>query len=109
MITGSYVNGVWVAEYNTETSKFIRRDETGKVLEERNLTADEVAFLAERANESLLRDRLAGSQQFDALRAVANGSGTFATAAERDAAIRLCARGLVAVVRLMLRKFDANN
>jgi hypothetical protein len=109
LISGSNVNGVWVVEYNTTTSKYIRRAADGTVLEERDLTADEVAFLAEQANESLLRDRLAGSQQFDALRSVANGSGTFATAAERDAAIRLCARGLVAVVRLMLRKLDANN
>jgi hypothetical protein len=43
--SGENVNGVWVKEFNTDTMKYIERDEDGNVLSERPLTDDEYAYL----------------------------------------------------------------
>lgn len=61
------------------------------------------------ANQTTVTTALGGSQVFDVLRTVANGTGVFATNAARDAAIRTCARALVILVRLSLRRFDATD
>lgn len=107
MITGENNDGVWVREYNTGTSTYTERDKTGEVLVTRPLTADEAAVLTAMENEQATRDAVAGSQVFDILRTVAAGTGQFATAAARDAAIRTCARAIVLLVRLQLRRFEA--
>lgn len=83
MITGAWNDGVWVQEFNTDTGKYTERDRAGKVLRTRDLTADEVAALA---------DMDADSQALDVLRIAAAGTGTFASATVRDAAIRALAR-----------------
>jgi hypothetical protein len=59
--------------------------------------------------EATMRDQLGGAAVFDALRTVASGTGQFATAAARDAAIRTCARALVILVRLTLRRLDGTD
>jgi hypothetical protein len=63
------------------------------------LSQNEVTRLA---NRSALDGNI-----FDTLRTIAAGSGTFATAAIRDAAIRTCARGIVLIVRILLDKNEA--
>lgn len=107
MIFGDNVNGVWVEEFNTDTSMYTRRDPGGDVLEQRPMSDVELAQAAQLQNEATLRNRLQDSQAWDNLRAVAGGSGAFDTAAQRDAAIRLCAKAIVALVRLYLRKLDS--
>jgi hypothetical protein len=57
------------------------------------------------ANEELLQGQL--ETILDNVRAVANGSGTFANNTIRDAAIRTTARALVILIRLQQRKLDA--
>lgn len=109
MKSGSNVNGVWVEEFDTDTGTHTRRSEDGKVLSTRALTADEMAELIAADNETRIRVALTGSDQFDALRQVASGTGQFATNAGRDAAIRACARGLVAIIRLTARRLDATD
>lgn len=105
---GSNVNGVWVEEFDSTAGTYTRRDKAGVVLVARPLTADEAADLLAMDNEAAVRAAL-GSTQFDAVRVVARGTGTFATDVVRDAAIRTCARAIVALVRLNLRRFDATD
>lgn len=106
MKAGSNVNGVWVEEYDSAAGTYTRRDKAGAVISQRPLTADEAAEFAAMDNEAAIRAALA-STQFDGVRAVARGSGTFASEAIRDAAIRACARAIVALVRLQLRRLEA--
>lgn len=107
MRTGSITNGVWVEEFDTDTGTYTRRAPDGTVLAQRPLTAAEAAELSALDNEARIRASLAGSAQFNALRQIATDTGVFATNAARDAAIRTCARAIVALVRLAVQRLDA--
>lgn len=106
MRVGSNVGGVWVEEYDTDAQTYTRRDGAGTVLAQRAFTAAESAELGAIDTEATVRAALV-STQFDAVRAIARGSGTFASDVVRDAAIRANARAVVALARLALRRFDA--
>ena len=86
MKTGQVVDGVWVVEYDSDAGTYTTRDARGKVLTSRQLTAEEVAVLAEMD---------ADSKAVDVLRVAAAGTGSFTSAAGRDAAIRACARAIL--------------
>lgn len=59
----------------------------------------------EASTESTLRDRLVAG--YDAMKTHVD-RGTF-TAAQRDAALLLCLRGVMALIRLTLRRLDATD
>lgn len=110
----TFASSVLREEWDHDTRTYRRFDATGVQVEQRPYVADEhaeadasVAAAQVTANEATVTGALGGSQVFDALRQVAAGTGTFATAAARDAAIRTCARALVLLVRLQLRRLDA--
>ena len=74
---------------------------------EENVEADQLNSIEQsETNERQNAQNLDGSL-FDNLRTVAQGSGTFASNAVRDAAIRSCARGIVLVIRLLRKRNDA--
>lgn len=80
------------------TDRYQLFDQDGNLLEER-----EVEVPTEEANERTLRDR---ADQAIAAMQTHIDRGTF-TNAQRDAALLLLLRVCVALVRLVLRRFDA--
>lgn len=111
-----FTSSVLREEWDHDTRTYRRFDATGAQAEARPYTAEEaaqadadLAAAQQTANEAAVTGALGGAQVFDALRQVAAGTGTFATAAARDAAIRTCARALVLLVRLQLRRLDATD
>lgn len=63
----------------------------------------------EELNEKALITGLGDGAVFDNLRTIAQGSGTFATTALHAAATRTCARALVIIIRILLRKLDSTD
>lgn len=101
-------------EWDFDARLYTKWDENGVQVLQRmfgsaeNAAADErIAAATQESNEGTLTGQLGNGQIFDNLRTVANGTGVFATAALRDAAIRTCARALVILIRLKIRKLDA--
>jgi hypothetical protein len=108
--------GVLREEWDTDTRTYTAWSATGVQTVQRPFTAAEntradtrIAAGATEANEATLQGSLGGGQVFDNLRTIATGTGLFATAATRDAAIRTCARALVILIRLQLRRLDATD
>jgi hypothetical protein len=102
-------------DWNDTDRTFTKRADDGTLLEQRPYDADEHAAADARAaeaestqNEQTLRQQAVGDV-FDNLRTIAGGTGQFASAAIRDAAIRTCARGLVILIRLQLRRLDGTD
>jgi hypothetical protein len=104
------------AEWDHDTRVHRRWNEAGALLESRAFTADEhaeadaaAAAAQLEANEATVTTSLGGAGVFDNLRTIAAGTGTFASNVVRDAAIRTCARALVILIRLALRRLDATD
>ncbi len=89
----------------TVTYDILIRDPDGTIRRE-TVTKTVPDPTPEERNEAALTAALGDSAVFDNLRTIANGSGTFATAAVRDMAIRTCARALVILIRLKLKRLD---
>lgn len=111
-----FSNSVLREEWDSVTRLYTTWDETGSQTGQRAFTTDEAtsidaeaAAVQADANEVALKTNLGAGAVFDALRTVAAGTGTFATNATRDAAIRTCARGLVILIRLTLRRLDTTD
>ena len=111
-----FSNSILREEWDSVTRLYTAWDETGAQVTQRALTADEgsaidaeVAATLTDTNEAQLKTNLGASAVFDALRTISVGTGTFATNATRDAAIRACARGLVILIRLTLRRLDSTD
>lgn len=110
----TFAKSVLREEWDSATRRYSRWDEGGRRVENRAFTAEEdaeidaaLAATQAEANETAVTAML-GDGVFDELRALANGAGTLTTG-QRDTAIRTCARGLVLLIRLQLRRFETTD